>query len=284
MTSKTSKLPQRGFPFSAFILSLAATLLLLVEGFVWTAQQSMFVVQFNAEDLLFHFGPAALMAICTVLLLRRPIHNKLLGVGIGFSAMLSLLAGGGFLAGLVLGLAAAVLAVAWNSKRRIVAPLQNRFMKFGRRSRGLVLLAVAVIAVIIVLPTELSYQIAANGSMQTLLTQSKIINTPHGLIEYADVGSGTPLLVSHGAGMGYMQLESIQAMLGNESFRFIVPSRYGYLRTPLQADASFAAQADAFADLLDTLKHLKSRYYGCLHRRPQQPCNLPCATPTDAAH
>jgi hypothetical protein len=152
LTSKTSKLPQHGFPFSAFSLSLLATLLVLAEGFVWTAQQSMFAVQFNAEDLLFHFGPAALMTLCTVLLLRRPIHNKLLGVGIGFSAVLSLLAGGGFLAGLVLGLAAAVLAVAWNSKRRIVSPLQNRFMKFGRKNRAVMLLAVAVIAVIIVLP------------------------------------------------------------------------------------------------------------------------------------
>jgi len=53
--------------------------------------------------------------------------------------------------------------------------------------------------------------------------------------------------------MGYMQLGSIEAMLGTENYRFIVPSRYGYLRTPMQTDASFAAQADSFADLLDAL-------------------------------
>jgi pimeloyl-ACP methyl ester carboxylesterase len=37
-------------------------------------------------------------------------------------------------------------------------------------------------------------------------------------------------------------------------FRVIAMSRFGYLRTPLQADASPAAQADAHACLLDALK------------------------------
>jgi Predicted hydrolases or acyltransferases (alpha/beta hydrolase superfamily) len=247
------KLLQRDFPLSAFVISLAATVLVLAEGFLWVAQQSAFVAQFNAEDLLFHFGPAALMALCTVLLLRRPVHNRLLGVGIGFAALLSLLAGGGFLAGLMLGLVGAVLAITWNSKRRIVAPLQNRLLKLSRRNRAFVLLAVAAIAVMVVIPTEVNYQISVNTAQQNLLSGSKVINTAHGPIEYVDVGSGIPVLVSHGAGMGYMQLGSIEAMLGNESFRLIVPSRYGYLRTPMQADSSFAAQADSFADLLDAL-------------------------------
>jgi hypothetical protein len=85
------------FPFSAFTLSLTATILVLVEGLVWIVQQSAFVVQFNAEDMLFHFGPAALMAICTVLLVYRPVHNKVLGVGIGFSTLLVCLQAAAFL-------------------------------------------------------------------------------------------------------------------------------------------------------------------------------------------
>ena len=36
-------------------------------------------------------------------------------------------------------------------------------------------------------------------------------------------------------------------------FRLIAPSRFGYLRTPLPADASAEAQADAHASLLDAL-------------------------------
>lgn len=252
MNTKLS-LFHRDLPLSALIISLTATLLVLAEGLLWMLQQSMFAAQFNAGDLLFHFGPAAMMALCTVLLLHSPIHNKLLGMGIGFAALLSLVAGGGFLAGLTLGLVGAVLALAWNSKRRIIAPINNRLTKLRRRNRMLMLLAMAAIAVTVIMPTELSYQIAINNAQQSQLAGSKVINTAHGPIEYIDVGSGIPVLVSHGAGMGYMQLGSVQAMLGNESYRFIVPSRYGYLRTPMQEDASFAAQADSFADLLDAL-------------------------------
>jgi pimeloyl-ACP methyl ester carboxylesterase len=252
----------RDFPLSAFIISLTATLLVLAEGIIWMLQQSAFAAQFNAADLLFHFGPAALMALCTVLLLRRPVHNKLLGVGIGFASLMSLLAGGGFLAGLTLGLVGAVLTVTWNSKSRIIKPVGNRLTKLSRRNRLLVLVAVVAIAVIANLPTELSYQIAINNAQQTQLSGSKVINTAHGQIEYVDVGNGVPVLVSHGAGMGYMQLGSIQAMLGNENYRFIVPSRYGYLRTPMQPDSSFATQADSFADLLDALNISKAVIMG----------------------
>ncbi|MFC2023172.1 hypothetical protein ACFLT5_00340 [Chloroflexota bacterium] len=38
-----------------------------------------------------------------------------------------------------------------------------------------------------------------------------------------------------------------------EGFGSMVASRFGYLRTPLPADASPAGQADAFACLLDAL-------------------------------
>ncbi len=103
------------------------------------------------------------------------------------------------------------------------------------------------------MPIELRYQLYINSVKQQTLSGSKLIETPHGLIEYADVGEGYPVLVSHGGALGYTQVESVRQMLGNESFRLIVPSRFGYLRTPMPQDASFAAQADAFADLLDAL-------------------------------
>ena len=161
-----------------------------------------------------------------------------------------------------MGLFAAVMAITWNSKRRINGPIQKRLVKIERRNRALILFAVAVTCVIVIIPTELSYQININAAIRSQLAGSKVIDTAHGQIEYVDVGSGVPVLVSHGAGMGYMQLGSIESMLGNESYRFIVPSRYGYLRTPLQADSSFAAQADAFTDLLDALNISKAVIMG----------------------
>jgi 2-hydroxy-6-oxonona-2,4-dienedioate hydrolase len=82
---------------------------------------------------------------------------------------------------------------------------------------------------------------------------SKLASTPDGPIEYAEAGSGAPVLVIHGAGGGFDQgLEFAQPLI-EHGFRVIAPSRFGYLRTPLRTDASPMAQADAHASLLDTL-------------------------------
>jgi pimeloyl-ACP methyl ester carboxylesterase len=86
-----------------------------------------------------------------------------------------------------------------------------------------------------------------------LAAGSQIVQTQHGQIEYATRGEGPAVLVLHGAGGGYDQGLSIAGLFGGDGFRWIVPSRFGYLRTPLPADASTPAQADALADLLDSL-------------------------------
>lgn len=83
---------------------------------------------------------------------------------------------------------------------------------------------------------------------------SKLANTPSGLIEYADIGTGAPVLVVHGAGGGFDQGLEFSRPLIDAGFRVIAPSRFGYLRTPLPEDASPMAQADAHASLLDALQ------------------------------
>jgi len=75
-----------------------------------------------------------------------------------------------------------------------------------------------------------------------------------GPIEYAEIGEGPPILLVHGAGGGYDQGLDLGVPLANSGFRVIAVSRFGYLRTPLPADASAAAQAEAHAALLDALK------------------------------
>jgi pimeloyl-ACP methyl ester carboxylesterase len=87
-----------------------------------------------------------------------------------------------------------------------------------------------------------------------LIAGSQIVETRHGPIEYATWGEGPPVLVVHGAGGGYDQGISIARAFGGEDFRWISPSRFGYLRTPMPADASTAAQAEALAGLLDALE------------------------------
>src|SRR4051794_15511903 len=85
-------------------------------------------------------------------------------------------------------------------------------------------------------------------------TGSQIAQTACGPIEYAAVGAGPAVLLVHGAGGGFDQLLDTVGELARRGFRVVAPSRFGYLRTPLPADASPAAQADAHACLLDALK------------------------------
>jgi pimeloyl-ACP methyl ester carboxylesterase len=83
--------------------------------------------------------------------------------------------------------------------------------------------------------------------------ESRVVATRHGPVEFATWGSGPAVLVAHGAGGGYDQGTAIAKAFGGDGFHWIAPSRFGYLRTPRPADASTAAQADAFAALLDDL-------------------------------
>ena len=98
------------------------------------------------------------------------------------------------------------------------------------------------------------YRRDLKGARARVASGSKLVNTPSGLIEYADVGTGAPVLVIHGAGGGFDQGLDFARPLIDAGFRVIAPSRFGYLRTPLPKDASPMAQADANAALLDALQ------------------------------
>ena len=92
------------------------------------------------------------------------------------------------------------------------------------------------------------------AAIRSRLTEgSHLVRTRHGLLEYSVTGDGPPVLAVHGAGGGYDQGLLLARVYGGGGCRWIVPSRFGYLRSVLPADSSTAAQADAFADLLDSL-------------------------------
>ena len=82
---------------------------------------------------------------------------------------------------------------------------------------------------------------------------SQLLDSPHGAIEYADSGRGPPVLMIHGSGGGFDQGLAFAAPLTAAGFRVVAPSRFGYLRSTMPADASPERQADAFAFLLDSL-------------------------------
>jgi 2-hydroxy-6-oxonona-2,4-dienedioate hydrolase len=79
------------------------------------------------------------------------------------------------------------------------------------------------------------------------------------MVTTAVVRSSTPewvkghVLVLHGASGGWDQGLACARDLVGHGFQVIAPSRFGYLRTPLPADASAEAEADTWADLLDAL-------------------------------
>jgi pimeloyl-ACP methyl ester carboxylesterase len=110
--------------------------------------------------------------------------------------------------------------------------------------------AVLLAPIVIAYPFYLGDMRAAR---ERISNGSSVAQTRCGPIEYAEAGRGPAVLLVHGAGGGFDQSMMVA---GNElarSARVIAVSRFGYLRTPLPPDASPAAQADAYACLLDAL-------------------------------
>ena len=123
-------------------------------------------------------------------------------------------------------------------------------MKIGWLVAG----ALAVVAVVVALLIYARYRRDIRIAQEHLKSGgSQVVETACGPIEYATVGEGYPVLVVHGIFGGFDQGLVIARGNVGQGFRSIVPSRFGYLRTPLPNGASPAGQADAYACLLDAL-------------------------------
>ena len=118
-------------------------------------------------------------------------------------------------------------------------------------ARRLVLIALFVFAAFLV--AGLDYRKDISEARERIAKSGQVAQTACGPIEYAVEGKGPPILVVHGAGGGFDQGLEITAPLVASGFSVIAVSRFGYLGTPMPADASAHAQAEAHACLLDTL-------------------------------
>ena len=117
----------------------------------------------------------------------------------------------------------------------------------------LVLSAMAAGVAIAVVRLVLRYRRELDaGRARLAAVERHVIATPWGQVEYAEEGSGAPVLVVHGIYEHCVRgLLSVRGLLPGR--RVIAPSRFGYLGSSLPPNASVAAQADAFVALLDAL-------------------------------
>jgi pimeloyl-ACP methyl ester carboxylesterase len=95
----------------------------------------------------------------------------------------------------------------------------------------------------------------------SLQRRSRMIDTSRGPIEAEIEGQGPAIIVAHGALGGHDRARLYS--FPEAGFRFICPSRPGYLRTPLSVGKTFDEQADAFAELLDVLEVDRAAIIGC---------------------
>jgi 2-hydroxy-6-oxonona-2,4-dienedioate hydrolase len=123
-------------------------------------------------------------------------------------------------------------------------------LKIGWLLAGVLAITVVVVAVLVYARYRRDMG-AAQGRLRG--AGSQVIETGCGPIEYATHGEGSPVLVVHGIFGGFDQGLVIAGGNLGDGFHSIVPSRFGYLCSPLPDDASPASQADAFACLLDAL-------------------------------
>jgi 2-hydroxy-6-oxonona-2,4-dienedioate hydrolase len=113
--------------------------------------------------------------------------------------------------------------------------------------------AAALLGVGMALAIGTAYRRDIAAARERIAVGSSIATTRCGRIEYVRRGKGPAVLVVHGAGGGFDQGAGLAEALGARGFTAITMSRFGYLRTPMPADASAQAQADAHACLLDAL-------------------------------
>jgi 2-hydroxy-6-oxonona-2,4-dienedioate hydrolase len=102
------------------------------------------------------------------------------------------------------------------------------------------------------LPFVARYKQENLSARSRLQAGSQLYNTSAGVVEAALIGHAGTVLISHGSGGGYDMGLWLAQLIGGQ-FKYLAPSRFGYLRSPLPSHPAPAEQADAYAALLDTL-------------------------------
>ena len=117
---------------------------------------------------------------------------------------------------------------------------------------GWFLTLLLAVGLVVASSTYARYRRDLDAAWERVAAGGAVVETACGPIQYAVFGKGPPVLMVHGAGGGYDQGLLFASLISDE-FAWIVPSRFGYLGTPLPERPTVEAQADAHACLLDAL-------------------------------
>ena len=112
------------------------------------------------------------------------------------------------------------------------------------------LAALILIPLLVAVPI---YKRQMNAAKARLNSESKILSTRLGKMEYAVRGEGKPVLLVHGAGGGFDQGLWIGRICLVGDYQFIAPSKFGYLNSEIPDGYSAELQAQQYSTLLDHL-------------------------------
>lgn len=109
-----------------------------------------------------------------------------------------------------------------------------------------------ILVVVLTVAFASAYLLSRRRLRASLAAQSQVIQTPVGPVEYIDVGEGPVVVHVHGMLGGFDHWKWCWFLV-KAGFRVIMPSRPGYLRTPLASGRTPAEQVVLLAALLDAL-------------------------------
>ncbi len=113
--------------------------------------------------------------------------------------------------------------------------------------------AIGAVALVLVGISYPGFRRDMDAARRRLVADSKLMETKLGTIEYSTSGSGSPVLLLHGAGGGFDQgLWMGRAIIGG-GHQLISVSRYGFLRTPIPANPTIEGEAALYEALLEAL-------------------------------
>jgi 2-hydroxy-6-oxonona-2,4-dienedioate hydrolase len=134
-----------------------------------------------------------------------------------------------------------------------VAAVDGTARGAGRRRTGL--LVAGAIFIGCALAITVAFRSTLEADRERVKGRATVVSSPWGQLEFLEGGEadGPRVLLVHGAGGGFDQGELMAEILLGEGFRWIAPSRFGYLASSVPLGGDPDEQAHAYAWLLDQL-------------------------------